>query len=144
MSVVKSKQERGELTIITRSAELTAYTVQICTNEKNFPKRYRWCVTNKIVDSAVDINRYINAANSVKVEYPEDYRMRQGFQKKALAESYSLLATITIAHKIFGIESSRLEYWSRKIYDVQNLTRAWIRSDKERYSKELKAKGFEI
>lgn len=58
MSVPASKRERGELAVFTKSSELTAYTVKICTNENNFPKRYRWCITNKIVDSAVDMNRF--------------------------------------------------------------------------------------
>lgn len=144
MSVVKSKQERGELAVITHAAELAKYTVHICMNENNFPKRFRWCVTNKIVDDAVDINRLINAANSVRVDYPEDYRMRQSFQKKALSDTYSLLASMTVAHSVFGIDAGRRECWSRKVYAVQNLLRVWIRTDKERYEKDLKAKGFEI
>lgn len=144
MSVVKSKQEIGELAVITAAAELAGYTVQICTNENNFPKRFRWAITNKIVDCAVDINIYLNAANSVYVEYPEDFRMRQSYQKKALATTHSLIATIKVAHRTFHIEASRRECWGRKIYKVQNLIRAWIRSDKERYIKELKAKGFDI
>lgn len=144
MSVPKSKQEVGQLAIITQAADLASYTLQICVNENNFPKRYRWCITNKIVDDAIDINRLVNAANSVKVDYPEDLRMRQTFQKKALSETYSLVATIAVAQKVFGIEASRREYWSRKVYSVQNLLRNWIRADHDRYKKELKAKGFEI
>ena len=133
MSVVKSKQSQGDLTLLTKANEMTCYTLQICSNEQNFPKRYRWCVTNKIVDSAVDINRFLNAANSVKVEEPDDYRMRRSLQKRALAETYSLLATIRVANSVFGIESGRLEHWSRLIYDVQNYLRAWAKSDKSRY-----------
>lgn len=135
MSVVKSKKGEGDLALITKSNEMTCYTLHICSNEKNFPKRYRWCLTNKIVDSAVDINRFINAANSVKVERPEDYQLRSALQKRALAETYSLYATIRVANSIFGIEAGRLEHWSRLIYDVQNYLRAWIKSDNQRYSK---------
>ena len=144
MSVVEGKQKTGEMAVITCAAELASYTVHICSNEGNFPKRYRWCITNKIVDSAVDINRYLQSANSIKVDYPEDYRLRQAYQKKALAETYALLASITVAQKVFGIEASRRECWSRKIYSVQNLSRDWIRKDRARYSDELKRKGFDI
>ena len=142
MSVVKSKREVGDLAVITAAAELARYTVQVCTNENNFPKRFRWAITNKIVDCAVDINIYLNAANSVFVEYPEDFRIRQSYQKKALALTHSLVATIKVAHKTFNIEASRRECWGRKIQNVRALTQSWIRADKERYTKELKAKGF--
>lgn len=56
MSVVKSKRGQGKLEILTKSRELTAYTIKICTNEKSFPKRYRWCITNKIVENTVSID----------------------------------------------------------------------------------------
>lgn len=50
MSVVESKREEGELRALTKARELAVYTIRICCNENNFPKRYRWCITNKVVD----------------------------------------------------------------------------------------------
>jgi DNA-binding Lrp family transcriptional regulator len=41
MSVVKSKRGESDLAIINKSRELAVYTARICSNEKNFPKRYR-------------------------------------------------------------------------------------------------------
>ena len=134
MSVVRSKRSQGDLTLITKTEEMVKYTVHICQNENNFPKRYRWCVTNKIVDSAIDVNRFINAANSVRVEHADERRLRLLYQKKALAETYSLFATIRVADAVFGIESGRLEHWARLIFDVQNYLRAWIKSDNQRFN----------
>lgn len=48
MSVVESKREEGELRALTKARELAVYTIRICCNENNFPKRYRWCITNKV------------------------------------------------------------------------------------------------
>ena len=42
MSVVKSKRGIGKMLVVTRANELAVYTIRICSNEKNFPKRYRW------------------------------------------------------------------------------------------------------
>jgi len=44
MSVVKSKRltKKQPLKVITKANELTTHTIRICSNEKNFPKRYRW------------------------------------------------------------------------------------------------------
>ena len=53
MSVVQSKRGQGELEVLTKARELATYTIKICTNEKSFPKRYGWCITNKIVENAI-------------------------------------------------------------------------------------------
>ena len=84
MSVVQSKRGESDLTLITKANELATYTINICTNEKNFPKRYRWCITNKIVEFALDINNKINMANSVFVKDESDYLLRKGYQTEAL------------------------------------------------------------
>lgn len=100
MSVVKSKQTEGKLLVVTKARELAAYTIKICSNEKNFPKRYRWCITAKIVDCAIDVSSNVNAANSIYVndDNKKDYQLRRQYQTKALAETYALLSMIDIAY----------------------------------------------
>lgn len=41
MAVVAGKRKDGELKFLTNSAQLAKYTMDICGNEKCFPKRYR-------------------------------------------------------------------------------------------------------
>lgn len=53
MSVPKSKRGKSKMEVITKVNELTEYTIHICSNEKNFPKRYRWCLTSKIIDTVI-------------------------------------------------------------------------------------------
>lgn len=136
MSVVKSKRGEGKLVVITKSNELAVYTIKICSNEKHFPKHYRWCITNKIVDAALDINNFATKANSVFVTSPEDLSLRKSYQLQAITATYSLLSMIDIAYRTFGIESDRIEYWTKLITEVQRLLRQWRKSDNERY-KEL-------
>ena len=76
MAVVKSERSQGDMKVITKARELATYTIKICTNEKNFPKRYRWCITNKIVENAVEINSNINRSNEVFVSDDEDFKLR--------------------------------------------------------------------
>ena len=64
MSVVKSKRGKSKFEVLVKANELAAFTIRICSNEKNFPKRYRWAITSKIVNEAIDICRYIRKANS--------------------------------------------------------------------------------
>lgn len=137
MSVVKSKQTEGKLLVVTKARELAAYTIKICSNEKNFPKLYRWCITAKIVDCAIDVSSNVNAANSIYVndDNKKDYQLRRQYQTKALAETYALLSMIDIAYSVFSIESKRIEYWTRLVNEVQVLLRNWRKSDYDRYGK---------
>lgn len=133
MSVVKSKQSEGKLVVVTKARDLAEYTLKICSNEKNFPKRYRWCLTGKIVESAVNIHNGVNMANSVFVKDDSDYLLRKSYQTRALAETYSLLGMVDIAYKTYGLESSRVEYWTRLIKDVQALIRNWRKAECEKH-----------
>ncbi len=96
MSVVKNKRTESALEVVTRARELAAYTIKICSNEKSFPKRYRWCITGKIVDSVIEINNYINKANAIFVKTNEDFKIRRDFQIKAISETYGLLTMMDI------------------------------------------------
>lgn len=135
MSVPKSKRGHSDLEVVTKANELATYTIHICSNEKCFPKRYRWCITAKLVDAAIDISRYIIMANSVYVgEDIEMFKLRKVYQTKGLAATYSLLSMMDIAYRTFGIEGSRMDYWTGLVITVQNLLRNWKKSDERRYS----------
>lgn len=133
MSVVKSKRGEGQLVVITKASELATHTIRICSNEKVFPKHYRWCITSKIVEAVIDINNYVNMANSIYVTDTSDYDLRKAYQTKALASTYSLLSMMDIAYRTFGMESGKIEYWTGLAYEVQTLIRKWRKSDADRY-----------
>ena len=135
MAVVKSKRGENELDVITKSRELAVYTVKVCTNEKNFPKRYRWCVTNKIVESATEIHRNIRKANEVFVKDNSDYLLRKKYQNKALAEIGGLLGDMDIAFELYGVDDKRMFHWTGLVINVQVLLRNWKKSDDKRFNK---------
>lgn len=133
MAVVKSKRSEGHLTVLVKANELAMHTIKVCSNEKNFPKHYRWCITSKIVESALDINNNITMANAVYVSDKNDYDLRKKFQNKAIASSYALLSMMDIAYRTFGIKNDSIEYWTGLVIEVQNYLRNWKKSDAERY-----------
>lgn len=136
MSVVLTKRGESKLRVLTKANDLATYTIRICSNEKHFPKRYRWCITSKIVESAIDINRYIKMANAIKITSDKDsYAMRKANQTRALATTYSLLSMIDIAYNTFGIEGSRIDYWTGLIIELQNLIRKWQTSNDIQFAK---------
>lgn len=135
MSVPLSKRGESKLEVITHGNSLAGHTIKICSNEKNFPKRYRWCITGKIVDTAIEIVKNLNIANSIYVSDKGTFEMRKKFQAKALAETYALTTLMQIGHEAFGIDTKKLDYWTGLVIRERELIRAWKKSDEERYKK---------
>lgn len=132
MSVVKSKRTESDLEVVTKSIALSSYTIHICSNEKNFPKRYRWCLTSKIVEHTIDICNNINKANSVFVSSYRDFQTRRQYQNIALASTYALLTMMDIAYSTFSIEDDRIEHLCQK-----NISTSAIYLGKHMQSKEI-------
>ena len=129
MSVVAGKRGEGDLKVITVSGDLCDYTLQITSNEKHFPKRYRWNITNRILQITFDIDDHIIYANSVYVREGDGSLLRrQTHQLEALE-----LRNIDRADRRCGIDSDRIEFWTGQIKELQRLIRGWYRKDKERY-----------
>ena len=112
---------------------MCAYTVQICKNEKNFPKRDRWILTQPIVNEALAVLACIRRANAVRVTRAEDYIYRRSQQVEAYAHAEALLALIDVAYISLSIESNRVEYWTGLILEVEEKLGGWRKSDRERY-----------
>lgn len=134
MTVVAGKREEGDLRVLTVSGGLCDYTLRIVSNEKNFPKRYRWCVSNRILQITLDIDDRLILANSVLVREGDGSRERRAaYQTEALELTYVLLRHIDRAYRMFGIGSVSVERWTRQITDLQRLIRGWRRKDLDRY-----------
>ena len=132
MSVVESKREEGELRALTKARELAVYTIRICCNENNFPKRNRWCITNKVVETALLINLYIEKANSVRLKNATEVEIetRRKYQTIAIAETYAMTNLISISRDLFGLKGDKVEHWTRLVKSVRTLARAWKNSEK--------------
>lgn len=137
MSVVNSKRGKSDLEIINKAKELAVYTIKICGNEKNFPKRHRWSITSKIVSGAIDVYGNIRKANEIFVKMKIDYTIRRKSQNEARGEIDKLLGNMNIAFDLFGVDDDRIDYWTGLVIDVRTLLLSWMKSDYDRY-KDLK------
>jgi hypothetical protein len=136
MSVVTGKRKPGKLQVLKLVQELAAYTLRVCKNEKVFPKSYRWLLTQKLVNEAVDTLGCVTRANSVKVETSADYEYRRQQQIEAHAHVNSLLSFVDLAYNVLNIDSRRVEYWTGLAVEADNKILAWANSTKRQY-KEL-------
>jgi hypothetical protein len=133
-SVVKSKRKETKSTVITKADELAAYTVHICSNEKYFPKRYRWCITAKIVNTAIDISTYAHMANPIYVGGDlQMLRIRKSLQTKTYISTFNLLSLINIAYNTFHIDGRRVEYWTGLVIELQEMIKNWTKSLEQSY-----------
>lgn len=133
MSVIKANRTPGKFEILPKVREMCAYTVRICKNEKNFPKRDRWIITQPIVTEALSVMSCIRRANAVRVALKEDYIYRRSQQVEALAHAEALLALVDIAYAELSIESDRVEYWTGLVLEVEEKLKGWRKSDHDRY-----------
>lgn len=133
MSVIKSKRSEGKLGVLTQANNLCVYTVQICKNEKYFPKRDRWIMTQHIVHEALDVLTCVKRANAVNVQTWEDYTYRRGQQVEAYSHAEALLTLLDVAYCTLCIEDERIEFWTGQIINTEKLLMKWRESDRKRY-----------
>ena len=133
MSVPKYKRQQSKFELINKATAITAYTLKMCSNEKIFPKRYRWCITDKLVDTMLEMGKDIKIANSIKVSDSNDFAMRKAYQTRALAATNAIFNLMDVAYGMFDIEDSTIDYWTGAMLEVQTLLKNWRTADIERY-----------
>lgn len=108
------------------------HTIRICSAERKFPKRYRWAIANKIVETAIDISKHVKMANNLNVNVTAEAMERRVLQTKALEETYALLNLIDIAYETFKLDGDSVANWTEKVYELQMKIRNWRKSDSQR------------
>ena len=135
MSVPEGKRTESKLEVQTRAKRLALYTVSICGNEKVFPKRDRWAVTNRIVSTALTIMEEVDVANHIYVSTKGDFELRRKSQTIALSHTARLLGLMELAYVKYGIDGKRMQYWTQEVFDTRELIKKWRQGDKNRYGK---------
>ncbi len=135
MSVPEGKRTESKLEVQTKSKELARYTTSICSNEKIFPKRDRWIITNRIATTALTIMEEVDTANSIYVSTKGDYDLRRRSQTIALSYTARLLGLMELAYLKYSIDSKRIRYWTQLVIDTRELIKKWRKSDADRYKK---------
>jgi len=143
MSIPQSKRTSTPLTVLVEASKLVSYTILICTDEKRFPKRYRWCLTQQIIEAAVQAKIHIAKANSVYVNDHESAVLRRTYQQEAIADIAALSATMDTAFNLFSglrhIDTTdkpkkriNIATWTAQMSKVKTLLLAWKKSDTEK------------
>lgn len=139
MSVAKGDRKESSSNLETAKMlnGLCVYTIQICKNEKNFPKRDRWILTAPIVKCAVKAYAKVLEANAITVVKLDDYMMRRKCQIQARKKLKAMIGLVEIAYTTLSLEESRLEYWTGYIKGCMDILSKWRAADRKRYAKQL-------
>ncbi|MBE6546777.1 MAG: hypothetical protein E7668_04990 [Ruminococcaceae bacterium] len=133
MSVRKGDRGEGKLQVLNKARELKKYSLGIVRSEKHFPKSTRWLYASPIAEEIREACICIRHANSVYVSSEDEYRYRRMEQTKAHAHLDALLDLIDDAYDAGYIEGRQAEYWTGLILQTDDLLKAWIKSDREKY-----------
>lgn len=108
---------------------------------RRFPKRYRWCLTKDIIDSAIKAKADAARANSVYVNDRESAILRRTYQQKAIANLAALGTLMDTAFKVFSglrhLDEEKpkkhvnIATWTARYDKVKSLMLAWKKSDTE-------------
>lgn len=133
MAVRVGERSQGDLTVITKAKDHAAYTLDITANEKNFPKRHRFSTVNQLQRKAFEILDCLIEANEFFPKTPEELNHRRFLQRKAMAGCRSMLIMIDVCSQRFGIKMTTIAFWTRQLWDIRNLTAAWLHKDETRF-----------
>lgn len=133
MSVRKGDRGEGKLQVLNKARELKNYSLGPIKNEKHFPKSTRWLYASPIAEEIRSACVCIRHANSVYVTNDEEYKYRRMEQVKAHASLDALLDLIDDAYDAGYISGNQVEHWTGLILKTDDLLKAWIKSDKEKY-----------
>lgn len=120
----------SELKVIEKAKALVLRTVIVTSNLKNYPKKYRFTVVDKMQNKAMGIYESLFEANRTDIR---DYkRDRLELQTRAIAYCDELMFYIEMSHEIGLIRKERMDSWSGMVADVKHMAIAWRTKDKKR------------
>ena len=142
MSVLATK--RGEqptnLTVLNDVLQLHNYIIQLLTNQKFFPKRYRWIIAYRIQKNINEIQQNVTSANTIKVTNQQSFKKRNNYQ----SDAYNLLCVQQTyllqcgRGKFCSLPQGSFKTWQLKIYNLKNKLTKWMDSDINRYCQQGK------
>ena len=134
MSVRKGDRSEGKLQVLNKANNLKKYSLD---RVKTFPKSTRWIYAAPIAAEIRAACTSIRHANSVYIsaETIDDYAYRHAEQIKAHASLDALLDLIDDAYNANYITGDQVDYWTGLVLEADDLLRAWIKNDKEKYKK---------
>ena len=143
MSVVKSKRtDKAEICYL--ACELEYKVVKMTMNEKYYPKRARYIVTNKILDAVMNVSENFVAANSIFPNAEWKLEIREQYQTIGKANLTILEHQLNLSKRLFNIPASVLEEVYSYIIEINKMYSNWVKSGRKILNREIEKKNKKI
>jgi hypothetical protein len=141
MGVRARDRGQSEVEFLNTAHELEMFTIRAAHNENVIPKRYRLTLGKDLMTSVRTIHAnivYANSLNPLNVKDEEQrahtYQLRYDHQKRAYIELQNLFAIMRIVSEILPEKDTVLEEWTGLVLKEESVLKAWIASDKKRFT----------
>lgn len=133
MSVLASKRDQSTLefyhTMLVAFKKIATFVM----SDKHVPKKWRFTISNPIIDLCQEILDNIVSANSVYVKTKQDALMRNRYQRAAINGVHKLTHRIQYMIEILNVFDDSLQPIAELLEKELTLLNAWKKSDEERY-----------
>ena len=140
ISVVKSRRtDKSEMCYLANEVEYKV--IKMTMNEKYFPKRARFIITNKLIDSAMNISANFNAANAIFPNTEEKLKLREQYQTIGKANISALEHQLNLSVKLFNIPSAVMDDIFSQVSEMKKMYSNWVKSGRKILAKEIEKKN---
>lgn len=116
----------------TKATDLAAYTIDNALKEKIVPKRDRWALGTRLVDTALEMATRIDTANTLRLDNEDEAKQRHMEQRLALASTFRMMTLIHTARRLTHFDEAVHKHWTELVKEEQELLRGWMDSDRRR------------
>lgn len=136
MSVPKSRRtDKSEVCYL--AGQIEYKVIKMTMNEKYFPKRARFIITNKLIESTMNISANFYAANAIYPTREEKLALREQYQQVGKSNIAVLEHQLNLSNRLFNIPSAVLEDVFADITEMKKMYPNWVKAGKKILQKEI-------
>ena len=136
ISVLKSRRtDKSEMCYLANEVEYKV--IKMTMNEKYFPKRARFIITNKLIDSVMNVSANFNAANGIFPTSAVKLIIREIYQIIGKANIAVLEHQLNLSKRLFNIPAAVLDDIFGQIYEMKKMYPNWFKAGKKMLGREL-------
>lgn len=136
MSVVKSQRtDKSDMCYLANEIEYKI--IRMTMNEKFFPKRARFIISNKLIDAAMNVSANFNAANAIFPNTEDKLTLREQYQMIGKANIAILEHQLNLSKRLFNIPTPVLDDVFNQISEMKKMFNNWVKSGRKILKREI-------
>lgn len=114
--------------------------IKMTMNEKYFPKRSRFIITNKLIESAMNVSSNFNAANAIFPNTEDKLKLREQYQTIGKANMNVLEHQLNLSLRLFNIPGTVMDEIFSQVSEMKKMYPNWIKGARKVLNRELEKK----